>query len=178
MVPTDDHKTAARLSSESVRPTRKPRRSRRFFPHVSSGAPSAMIGATLTTRLAQDGIVKSSITAFRGLPRLQPEVALLSWVVDGFGCRSSPVGPTSVMAAVCRHAFDGVDRELGAGVPGGRRLAATAVAAISGRGGGATFDIVIDAYRRNRSSRAARRRVGMSQYGWRVGSVLPGRWRS
>ena len=31
---------------------------------VSSGFPYAMIGATLTTRLAQDGIDKKSVTAF------------------------------------------------------------------------------------------------------------------
>lgn len=31
---------------------------------ISSGFPFAMIGATLTTRLAQDGITKSTVTAF------------------------------------------------------------------------------------------------------------------
>jgi PAT family beta-lactamase induction signal transducer AmpG len=31
---------------------------------ISSGFPYAMIGATLTTRLAQDGIDKRSVTAF------------------------------------------------------------------------------------------------------------------
>ena len=31
---------------------------------ISSGFPYAMIGATLTTRLAQDGIDKKSVTAF------------------------------------------------------------------------------------------------------------------
>ena len=31
---------------------------------ISSGVPYAMIGATLTTRLAQDGIDKRSVTAF------------------------------------------------------------------------------------------------------------------
>ena len=35
-----------------------------FFLGVSSGFPYAMIGATLTTRLKQDGIDKSTITAF------------------------------------------------------------------------------------------------------------------
>ena len=35
-----------------------------FFLGVSSGFPYAMIGATLTTRLAQDGIDKKTITAF------------------------------------------------------------------------------------------------------------------
>jgi PAT family beta-lactamase induction signal transducer AmpG len=35
-----------------------------FFVGVSSGFPYAMIGATLTTRLAQDGITKSTVTTF------------------------------------------------------------------------------------------------------------------
>ncbi len=35
-----------------------------FFVGVSSGFPFAMIGATLTTRLAQDGIDKRTVTAF------------------------------------------------------------------------------------------------------------------
>jgi len=35
-----------------------------FFLGMSSGFPYAMIGATLTTRLAQDNIEKSTITAF------------------------------------------------------------------------------------------------------------------
>ena len=35
-----------------------------FFLGVSSGFPFAMIGATLTTRLAQDGIDKKAVTAF------------------------------------------------------------------------------------------------------------------
>ena len=35
-----------------------------FFLGVSSGFPYAMIGATLTTRLAQDGIDKKTVTAF------------------------------------------------------------------------------------------------------------------
>ena len=35
-----------------------------FFVGISSGFPYAMLGATLTTRLAQDGIDKKTITAF------------------------------------------------------------------------------------------------------------------
>ena len=35
-----------------------------FMLGISSGFPYAMLGATLTTRLAQDGIDKKSVTAF------------------------------------------------------------------------------------------------------------------
>ena len=35
-----------------------------FFLGLSSGFPYALIGATLTPRLAQDGVSKSAVTAF------------------------------------------------------------------------------------------------------------------
>ena len=35
-----------------------------FFMGISSGLPFTMIGATLTTRLKQDGLNKATITAF------------------------------------------------------------------------------------------------------------------
>ena len=35
-----------------------------FFLGISSGFPFALVGATLTTRLAQDGISKGAVTAF------------------------------------------------------------------------------------------------------------------
>src|SRR3546814_4688945 len=53
-----------------------------FFLGISSGFPYAMIGATLTTRLAQDGIDKKAVTAFT-LPFLVYNLKWLwAWVVD------------------------------------------------------------------------------------------------
>ena len=49
---------------EGVRPYTETAPLAAFFLGVSSGFPYAMIGATLTTRLAQDGLDKKSITAF------------------------------------------------------------------------------------------------------------------
>ena len=49
---------------ESVRPYTERAPIAAFFLTISSGAPYAMIGATLTTRLAQDGITKSTVTTF------------------------------------------------------------------------------------------------------------------
>ena len=49
---------------EGVRPYLEPAPLAAMFLGISSGAPFAMIGATLTTRLAQFGIKKSAVTLF------------------------------------------------------------------------------------------------------------------
>ena len=54
-----------------------------FFVGVSSGFPYAMIGATLTTRLAQDGIDKKTVTAFTLAFLAYNLKVLWAWVVDG-----------------------------------------------------------------------------------------------
>ena len=54
-----------------------------LFLGVSSGFPYAMIGATLTTRLKQDRIDRSTITAFTLAFLVYNLKPLWSWVVDG-----------------------------------------------------------------------------------------------
>jgi len=54
-----------------------------LFLGISSGFPYAMIGATLTTRLAQDGIDKKSVTAFSLAFLVYNLKWLWAWVVDG-----------------------------------------------------------------------------------------------
>src|SRR3954467_3150480 len=54
-----------------------------LFLGISSGFPYAMIGATLTTRLKQDGIDKATITAFTLAFLIYNLKPLWSWVVDG-----------------------------------------------------------------------------------------------
>ena len=54
-----------------------------FFLGLSSGFPYAMIGATLTTRLAQDGIDKKAVTAFSLAFLVYNLKFLWAWVVDG-----------------------------------------------------------------------------------------------
>ena len=68
---------------ESVRPYTEAGPVAGFLLTISSGAPYAMIGATLTTRLAQDGIVKSSITAFSLAFLVYNLKWLWAWAVDG-----------------------------------------------------------------------------------------------
>jgi len=156
-----------------------------FFVGVSSGFPYAMIGATLTTRLAQDGIDKKTVTAFTLAFLAYNFKVLWAWVVDGvripllgrLGQRVSwlLLAGAAVMAAVVNMAL--VDAAAG--------IQATVIAALLVGVAGATFDIVIDAYRIE-TLRPDQLGVGsgMSQYGWRVGAatagavalVVAGRW--
>ncbi len=142
---------------------------------ISSGFPYAMIGATLTTRLAQNDITKSTITAFSLAFLVYNLKPLWAWVVDGvrlpllgrLGQRVSWLVFVGllVMAAVANLAL--VDPEAD--------IAWTATAAILVGVAGATFDIVIDAYRIEiLEPRQLGVGSGMSQYGWRIGSAGAG----
>jgi PAT family beta-lactamase induction signal transducer AmpG len=142
---------------------------------VSSGFPYAMIGATLTTRLAQDGIDKKSVTAF-SLAFLAYNLKFL-WapaidrvrlpLLGRFGQRRSWLWLSAAWVAAA-IVF------LGTTDPGGD-LAVTAGAAVLVGLAGATFDIVIDAYRIELlEPRQLGIGSGMSQYGWRLGSVCAG----
>ncbi|MEM1092705.1 MAG: MFS transporter, partial [Pseudomonadota bacterium] len=146
-----------------------------FFLGVSSGFPYAMIGATLTTRLAQDGIDKRSVTAFSlaflvynfkwlwafavdtvRLPLLGRLGQRVSWLI---------ASGLAVIAAVVNLAL--VDPTAS--------LLTTAYAAVAVGVAGATFDIVIDGYRIELlSPRQLGAGSGMSQYGWRIGSAGAG----
>jgi len=146
-----------------------------FFVGVSSGFPYAMIGATLTTRLAQDGIDKKTVTAFTLAFLVYNLKVFWAWIVDGIrlplighlGQRVSwlLVSGVAVMAAVINLAL--VDPSADIGV--------TVLAAILVGVAGATFDIVIDAYRIE-TLKPYQLGVGsgMSQYGWRIGSAGAG----
>src|SRR6187551_3679992 len=143
-----------------------------FFVGVSSGFPFAMIAATLTTRLAQDGIDKSTITAFTLAFLIYNLKPLWAWVVDGvripvlgrLGQRVSwmLVAGVAVMAAVVNLALVDPAHDIGA----------TVTAALLVGIAGATFDIVIDAYRiETLQPYQLGVGAGMSQYGWRIGST-------
>ena len=160
---------------EGVRPYTEGAPIAAFFLGVSSGFPYAMIGATLTTRLAQDGLDKKSITAFSLAFLVYNLKFLWAWVVDGvrlpiigrLGQRVSwlLVAGVMVIAAVANLAF----------VDPSASLVQTAYAAVLVGAAGATFDIVIDAYRIEiLKPRQLGVGSGMSQYGWRIGSVAAG----
>jgi MFS transporter, PAT family, beta-lactamase induction signal transducer AmpG len=142
---------------------------------ISSGFAFAMIGATLTSRLAQYGVRKSAVTAF-ALTFLAYNFKWL-WaplvdtvrlpVLGRFGQRRSWLWLVGVlvMAAVVF---------LGSVNPA-TALPLVATAAILVGVTGATFDIVIDAYRIELlEPRQLGVGSGMSQYGWRIGAASAG----
>jgi MFS transporter, PAT family, beta-lactamase induction signal transducer AmpG len=146
-----------------------------LFLGISSGFAFAMIGATLTTRLAQQGFTRSAVTAFT-LTFLAYNLKFL-WapLIDNvrlpllgrFGQRRSWLWLTGVlvMAAVAC---------LGAADPRSS-LAVFAVVAFAMALAGATFDIIIDAYRIELlEPRQLGAGSGMSQYGWRIGATAAG----
>jgi len=146
-----------------------------LFLGISSGFNFAMIGATLTTRLAQHGITKSAVTAFTLTVLAYNFKFLWAPMVDNvrlpllgrFGQRRSWLWLVGVlvMAAV---AF------LGLADPG-QSLYVVAAAAIAVGIAGATYDIIIDAYRIELlEPRQLGAGSGMSQYGWRIGSAAAG----
>jgi PAT family beta-lactamase induction signal transducer AmpG len=142
---------------------------------ISSGFPYAMIGATLTTRLAQDGIEKKSVTAFA--------LAFLFYNLKVFW---APAIDRVRLPLIGRHgqrrawlwltaaAVMGAVAFLGSTDPSSD-LATVAAAAIAVGIAGASFDIVIDAYRiESLEPHQLGTGSGMSQYGWRIGSVAAG----
>lgn len=146
-----------------------------FLLGISSGFPYAMIGATLTTRLAQDGIDKKSVAAF-SLAFLVYNFKFL-WapaidrlrlpLIGAYGQRRSwlCLSAAAVMAAVAFLGWASPQAGLGT----------VALAAILVGMAGATFDIVIDAYRIELlEPQQLGVGSGMSQYGWRIGSVSAG----
>src|SRR3990167_3184640 len=68
---------------DSIRPYLEKESLAAFFLGVSSGFPFALLAATLTTRLAQDGIEKSTITAFTLAFFAYNLKPLWAWVIDG-----------------------------------------------------------------------------------------------
>jgi len=142
---------------------------------VSSGFAFAMIGATLTTRLAQDGIRKSAVTAF-ALTFLAYNFKFL-WaplvdtvrlpVLGRFGQRRSWLWLVGALVMGSVVYLGSVDPSAA--------LARVATAAILVGIAGATFDIVIDAYRIELlEPRQLGVGAGMSQYGWRIGAASAG----
>ncbi len=146
-----------------------------LFLGMSSGFPYAMIGATLTTRLKQDGIDKSTITAFTLVFLAYNFKFLWAWIIDGvripvlgrLGQRVSWMLVTGVLviAAVVNLAL----------ADPAASVASVVTAAILVGVAGASFDIVIDAYRIEiLEPRQLGVGSGMSQYGWRIGSAGAG----
>lgn len=164
---------------------------------ISSGFPYAMIGATLTTRLSQDGFQKSSITAFSLAFLVYNFKPLWAWIVDAIrlpgakmlGQRVTWMILTALLVILAVANLAMVDPShvgrspigqlmlwLGLGQQGEfAALFEMAVGAVLVGFAGSTFDIVIDAYRIEiLKPEQLGVGSGMSQYGWRLGSAGAG----
>jgi len=146
-----------------------------LFLGISSGFPFAMIAATLTTRLAQSGIEKSTVTLF-ALTFLAynfkwiwaPLVDVVRLPILGrLGQRVSWLLFTAMLVAVSIIILGTLDPAAD--------IRAVAIAAIFVGVAGATFDIVIDGYRIELlKPEELGVGSGMSQYGWRIGAAGAG----
>src|SRR3954468_3256030 len=160
---------------KGLRPYLEPAPLAALFLGISSGFAFAMIGATLTTRLAQHGFTRSAVTAFT-LTFLAYNLKFL-WapiidhvrlpVLGRFGQRRSWLWLTGVLVMVA---------VAGLGIADPRdSLAVFAFMAVAMAFAGATFDIIIDAYRIELlEPRQLGAGSGMSQYGWRIGAAAAG----
>jgi PAT family beta-lactamase induction signal transducer AmpG len=155
-----------------IRPYLEPAPLAALFLGISSGFAFAMIGATLTTRLAQHGITKSAVTAF-ALTFLAYNLKFL-WaplvdhmrlpLIGRFGQRRSWLWVTGVLVMIAVTLLGVADPD--------EALYLVAVAAVAVGVAGATFDIIIDAYRIELlEPRQLGVGSGMSQYGWRIGAA-------
>ncbi|GGD95826.1 MFS transporter [Tsuneonella deserti] len=160
---------------DSIKPYLEKESLAAFFVGVSSGFPFALLAATLTTRLAQSGIDKSTVTAFTLAFFVYNLKPLWAWIVDGvrlpvlgrLGQRVSwmLLAGAFVMAATVNLAL----------ADPGADIIWTATSAVLLGIAGATFDIVIDAYRiETLKPYQLGTGSGMSQYGWRIGSAAAG----
>ena len=157
---------------EGVRPYLEAAPVAAFFLGISSGFGFAMIAATLTSRLAQDGIKKSAVTAFAFTFLAFNFKWIWAPLVDNvrlpglnrFGQRRAwlwLVGVLVMFAVVFLGSLDPASQ-----------LPTVAAAAILVGVVAATNDIIIDAYRIELlEPRQLGVGAGMSQYGWRIGSA-------
>lgn len=175
MTETGASQPERRSFSQSLKPYLEKESLAALFLGISSGFPFAMIAATLTTRLAQDGIEKSTVTAFSLAFLVYNLKFLWAWIVDGvripllgrLGQRVSwmLVAGVLVIAAVFNLAL----------VQPADDIVWTATSAVLLGMAGATFDIVIDAYRiETLKPYQLGTGSGMSQYGWRIGAAGAG----
>jgi PAT family beta-lactamase induction signal transducer AmpG len=146
-----------------------------FFLGISSGFGFAMIAATLTTRLAQDGIKKSAVTAFAFTFLAFNLKWLWAPLIDNvripglarFGQRRAWLWLIGVLVMMAVVFLGSVDPSTSLPTVAGAAVLVGVVAA--------TNDIIIDAYRIELlEPRQLGVGTGMNQYGWRIGAAGAG----
>ncbi len=158
-----------------VRPYVEPAPLAALFLGISSAFPFTMIGATLSTMLRQNEVTRSTVTAFALTFLMYNFKFLWAPLVDTvklpllhrFGQRRSWLWLVGVICMVAVIYLGSRDPRAD--------IQAVVIAAVIVAVAGATYDIVIDAYRielLNPEQLGAG--SGMSQYGWRIGSAAAG----
>lgn len=145
-----------------------------LFLGISSGFPFALLAATLTNRLSDAGIEKTSISAFA----LALLIYSFKWAWAPLVDRVHLPGLDALLGQrrawlwLCSLFVASAVVVLGLADPG-RDIQSVVIGALLLGLAGATFDIVIDAYRIEllRPEQLGTG-SGMSQYGWRLGSFF------
>ena len=144
-----------------------------LFLGISSGFPFALLAATLTQRLSEAGIEKKSISAFA----LALLIYSFKWawapLIDRIRLPGSRrFGQRRSWLWLCALLVAGAVTVLGLADPA-NDIQSVVIGALLLGFAGATFDIVIDAYRIEvLEPRQLGVGSGMSQYGWRLGAFF------
>ena len=158
---------------EGVRPYFESAPLTALFLGISSGFPFALLAATLTQRLSEAGIEKKSISAFA----LALLIYSFKWVwaplIDRIKLPgSSSFGQRRTWLWVAAFLVAAAVAVLGMASPQSD-IQSVVIGALFLGFAGATFDIVIDAYRIEvLEPRQLGVGSGMSQYGWRLGAFF------
>jgi MFS transporter, PAT family, beta-lactamase induction signal transducer AmpG len=146
-----------------------------FFVGISSGLPFTLLAATLTQRLSEGGIERKTISAFA----LVLLIYSIKWawapIVDRVRLPfSSRFGQRRTWLVLCAAAVVAGIILLARADPAAGAQNVLLAALVLGFAG-ATYDIVIDAYRIELlEPEQLGVGSGMSQYGWRIGALLAG----
>jgi MFS transporter, PAT family, beta-lactamase induction signal transducer AmpG len=158
-----------------VRPYIEPAPLAALFLGISSAFPFTMIAATLSTMLRQNQVTRATVTAFALTFLMYNFKFLWAPLVDNvrlpllhrFGQRRSWLWLIGVLCMIAVIYLGSRDPRAD--------IQAMVIAAIAVAVAGATYDIVIDAYRIELlKPEQLGAGSGMSQYGWRIGSAAAG----
>ncbi|MGQ0661939.1 AmpG family muropeptide MFS transporter [Sphingosinicella sp.] len=172
---SDTTKAAPTSWRDSILPYAKKGPLTAFFVGISSGLPFTLLAATLTQRLSEGGIERRTISAFA----LVLLIYSIKWawapIVDRIRLPfSDSFGQRRTWLVLCAAAVIAAIVLLARADPADGAQKVLLAALILGFAG-ATYDIVIDAYRiETLEPEELGTGSGMSQYGWRIGAFLAG----
>lgn len=159
----------------SVRPYTEKAPIAAFFVGISSGLPFTLLAATLTQRLSEGGIERKTISAFAFVLLIYSIKWAWAPIVDRVRLPfSSRFGQRRTWLVLCAAAVIAGILLLARADPAAGAQKVLLAALVLGFAG-ATYDIVIDAYRIELlDPEQLGTGSGMSQYGWRIGAFLAG----